>query len=63
MEPLLEVWPSKAKEITSPHEVRLTLLDTNVYINIYTNTKTYIRKLLLKNICKKVPQARKELCK
>ena len=25
----LEGWPTKAKEATSPHEVRLTLLDTN----------------------------------
>ena len=26
----LEVWPTKAKEALSPHEVRLTLLDTNL---------------------------------
>ena len=29
MIPLLERWPTKAKEASSPHEVRLTLLDTN----------------------------------
>ena len=27
--PSLEGWPSKAKEAPSPHEVRLTLLNTN----------------------------------
>ena len=29
MIPLLEGWPTKAKEAGSPHEVRLTPLDTN----------------------------------
>ena len=29
MTPSLEGWPTKAKEAPSPHEVRLTLLDTN----------------------------------
>ena len=29
MIPSLERWPSKAKEAPSPHEVRLTPLDTN----------------------------------
>ena len=27
--PSLEVWPTKAKEAPSPHEVRLAPLDTN----------------------------------
>ena len=27
--PSLEEWPTKAKEVPSPHEVRLSLLDTN----------------------------------
>ena len=27
--PSLEGWPTKAKEATSPHEVRLVVLDTN----------------------------------
>ena len=27
--PLLEGWPTKAKEASSPDEVRLALLDTN----------------------------------
>ena len=27
--PSLEGWPTKPKEAPSPHEVRLTLLDTN----------------------------------
>ena len=29
MTPSLEGWPTKDKEATSPHEVRLALLDTN----------------------------------
>ena len=29
MIPLLEGWPIKAKEVPSPHEVRLAPLDTN----------------------------------
>ena len=29
MIPSLEGWPTKAKEAPSPHEVKLTLLDTN----------------------------------
>ena len=29
MTPLLEGWPTKAKEAPSPHEVRLAPLDTN----------------------------------
>ena len=29
----LEGWPNKAKEVPSPHEVRLTLLD-NKYFNV-----------------------------
>ena len=29
MAPSLEGWPNKAKEVPSPHEVRLALLDTN----------------------------------
>ena len=29
MTPSLEGWPTKAEEATSPHEVRLALLDTN----------------------------------
>ena len=29
MIPSLEGWPTKAKEVPSPHEVRLTPLDTN----------------------------------
>ena len=29
MTPSLEGWPTKAKEAPSPHEVRLTPLDTN----------------------------------
>ena len=29
MTPSLEGWPTKAKEASSPHEVRLALLDTN----------------------------------
>ena len=29
MIPSVEGWPIKAKEVTSPHEVRLALLDTN----------------------------------
>ena len=29
MTPSLEGWPTKAKEAPSPHEVRLSLVDTN----------------------------------
>ena len=29
VKPALAGWPTKAKEAPSPHEVRLTLLDTN----------------------------------
>ena len=29
MTPSLEGWPTKAKEAPSPHEVRMSLLDTN----------------------------------
>ena len=29
MTPSLKGWPTKAKEASSPHEVRLALLDTN----------------------------------
>ena len=29
MTPSLEGWPTKAKEVPSPHEVRLAPLDTN----------------------------------
>ena len=29
MIPSLEEWPTKAKEASSPHEVKLTMLDTN----------------------------------
>ena len=29
MIPSLEGWPTKAKEAPSPHEVRMSLLDTN----------------------------------
>ena len=32
--PSLEEWPTKAKEARSPHEVKLTLLDTNLEKNI-----------------------------
>ena len=28
--PSLEGWPAKAKEAPSPHELRLTLLETNL---------------------------------
>ena len=45
--PSLEGWPTKAKEATSPHEVRLTPLDTNRLFqclekkDIDTKTKWY----------------------
>ena len=35
MTPLLEEWPTKAKEAPSPHKVRMALLDTNpVFLHI-----------------------------
>ena len=45
MIPSLERWPTKAKEAPSPHEVRLTLLNTNPYIHhIPTTTSSAIGK-------------------
>ena len=37
MIPLPEGWPTKAKEAPSPHEVRLTLLDTNLIFDCQPN--------------------------
>ena len=51
--PSLEGWPTKAKEATSPHEVRLTPLDPNRLFqclekkDIDTKTKWYHRKTQL----------------
>ena len=37
----LEGWPTKAKEAPSPHEVRMSLLDTNpVFQSLGGNTRT-----------------------
>ena len=39
MTPSLEGWPTKAKEVPSPHEVRLALLDTDpVYQYVQINS-------------------------
>ena len=42
--PSLEGWPTKVKEATSPHEVRLTLLDTNP---AQLKTLDYLNKMKL----------------
>ena len=39
MTPSLEGWPTKAKEAPSPHEIRLTLLDTNPVFQSLGETK------------------------
>ena len=41
MKPSLEGWPTKAKEATSPHEVRLTPTDTKP---VFQYLPTYIEK-------------------
>ena len=61
--PPLEGWPTKAKVAPSPHEVRLTLLDTNSMsweqiTKAYQTTSCVIISLLsfnqtIKSICKK----------
>ena len=46
MIPSLEVWPTKAKEAVSPHEVRLTPLDTNpVFLCLGANSNFYVSGL------------------
>ena len=50
MTPSLEGWPTKAKEAPSPHEVRISPLDTNpVFQSLGGNLKTYKVKSLKKN--------------
>ena len=41
LKPLLEVWPTKAKEAPSPHEVRLDLLCKSVEIQVCGNPKNH----------------------
>ena len=40
-----EVWPTKAKEASSPHEVRLTWLDTNPVFQCLKVTNQIIRHI------------------
>ena len=43
MTPSLERWPTKAKEVPSPHEVRLAPLDTNpVFQSLGEEFKKYL---------------------
>ena len=42
MIPSLEVWPTKAKEAPSPHEVRLTPPDTNPVFQCLREKVKYI---------------------
>ena len=46
MKPSLEGWPTKAKDAPSPHEVRLTPLDTNT---VFQNLEEF-QCLVPKNI-------------
>ena len=41
MIPSLEGWPTKAKEAPSPHEVRLTSLDTNPVFQCVGDARVY----------------------
>ena len=47
MTPSLEKWPTKAKEATSPHEVRLTPLDTNPLFQCFTLNHTEHKSIWL----------------
>ena len=48
--PSLERWPTKAKEAPSPHEVRLTPLDTNpVFQNVRMKVLTVKKTLYFNN--------------
>ena len=42
----LEGWPNKAKEVPSPQEVRLTLLDNNPVFQCLEGIKFLIRQLM-----------------
>ena len=53
MIPSLEGWPTKDKEAPSPHEVRISPLDTNpvpVFQSLGGNLKTYKVKSLKKTL-------------
>ena len=53
MTPSLEMWPTKAKEASSRHEVRLAPLDTNPVFNIAVekfNKKNLVKLELSKEI-------------
>ena len=45
MSPSREGQPTKAKEAPSPHEVRLTLLDTNLVFQCLVETKVRLENL------------------
>ena len=53
MIPSLEGWPTKAKEAPSPHEVRLTPLDTNPVFD-YLSISLYVHWLTAEHIIKDV---------
>ena len=45
--PSLEGWPTKAKEVPSPHEVRLTALDTNTVFQCFWEKGTVMANIYL----------------
>ena len=47
MIPSLEGWPTKAKEAPSPHDVRLTPLDTNPVLNQVSSKATVFHKITI----------------
>ena len=49
MTPSLEGWPTKAKEAPSPHEVRISLLDTNPVFQSLRGSKI-LEKLMYKRL-------------
>ena len=57
----LEGWPTKAKEAPSPHEVRMSPLDTNPVFQSLRgeggnlNNDTIYRSQLLKNVLSHMP--------
>ena len=52
MTPSLDGWPTKAKEASSEHDVKLTMLETNPAFFSLRVLKKYLKKLVTTmNIC------------
>ena len=51
MIPSLEGWPTRAKEATSPHEVRMSPLDTNPIFQSLRGALSFCDKLLEDSCC------------